>query len=114
MPAPSAAAGAMHAAEADTDGGSPLSVLARQRGYQGFGGGPAGGWPPRPHLHHVQLAQAGVWLPQDADEEAAGAHEQTEPDGSADSSADGSSDGSAGSHDVDASAGPHTAADSRG
>lgn len=114
VPAPSAAGGAMHVAEADTDGGSPLSVLARQRGYQGFGGGPAGGWPPRPHLHHVQLAQAGVWLPQDADEEAAGAHKQAERDGSADSSADGSSDSSAGSHDVDASAGPHTAADSRG
>lgn len=72
---PPAAAGA---AEADVAGGSPLSVLARQHGYQGFGGGGAGSWPPPPHLAHVQLAQAGLWLPADDDCEAAEAGEPAE------------------------------------
>ncbi len=72
---PPAAAGA---AEADVAGGSPLSVLARQHGYQGFGGGAAGSWPPQPHLAHVQLAQAGLWLPADDDCEAAEAGEPAE------------------------------------
>lgn len=113
------------AAEADASGGSPLSVLARQRGYQGFGGGAGGGWPPQPHLPHVQLAQAGVWLPLDDEQEATAAGQPAvrashDDAGSSSVSSDveaSSSSGSgglncAGSHD-DAGTGSLSAADSR-